>query len=370
MKITSAIERIYHKPPLRIGLHVFFWVFMFAVRLYLTYVSFNVYRGFSAQAHLLLNLSSTVLMAAFYYLMVYTVLPYSLNQRKYFVGAISTLGLLILYTIADTGAESMIIQKCEQCIISLHKYNSTYAEYLNRGLINVVFTRLLSLGSPMLLLFSLCIPFSVKMGIQFFREKLHSLQLEKDNLQLEFNFLKAQLNPHFLFNSMNNIYGLIISGKQEKSAELVARLSDLLRYTLYDANEQNMPVVKEIKLLQDYLELEKVRLNETRVQFDYNLDRNDYTIAPLLLMPLIENAFKYSGDSPDSFVQINLTVSNGELNLRINNSIDYERVSGSKGGIGLANFEKRLNMYYNARYSYVAAVSADCYLVTLNLQLV
>ncbi len=370
MQITAAIERIYAKTSLRIGLHIFFWMLMFVVRAYLTYVSFNVYRAFSAQAYLLLNLNSTVLMAAFYYIMVYALIPYSLHKRKYLIGVIFILILLILYTTADTAAESLIIKECEQCVLSLRKYNTSYGAYLNRGLINVVLTRLLSLGSPILLLFSLCIPFSIKMGIQFFREKLHSLQLEKDNLQLEFNFLKAQVNPHFLFNSMNNIYGLIISGNKEKSAALVARLSELLRYTLYDANERNMPLLKEIKLLQDYLELEKVRLNETKVKFDWNLDRNDYTIAPLLLMPLIENAFKYCGDSPDSFVHIYLAISKGELHVRMDNSIDSGRVSSSNGGIGLANFEKRMDMYYKNRYSYVSDISTNRYAVILTLQLI
>lgn len=309
-------------------------------------------------------------MAAFYYWMVYIIIPYSVNKKKYFTGLVFALMLLILYTIFDTASESIIIKGCEECIISLQKYNTNYAAYLERGMVNVVFTRLLSLGSPILLLSSLCIPFSVKMGIQFFREKLHSLQLEKDNLQLEFNFLKAQLNPHFLFNSMNNIYGLIISGNQEKSAALVARLSELLRYILYDANEQNMPLTKEIKLIQDYIELEKVRLNETRVKFNCNLDRHDYTIAPLLLMPLIENAFKYCGDSSNAFIDINITILQGELNMRIDNSIDNERVSGIDGGIGLSNFEKRMNLFYNKKYTYIFDISMDRYSVILNLQLV
>ena len=370
MQITAVIEKVYTKASLRIGLHLLFWIFMFAVRVYLSYVSFNVYRDFSTQAYLLLNLSSTILMAAYYYVTVYVVIPYSLNSEKYFAAIVFSLVLLILYTIAETGAESIIIRRCEECLVSLHKYNTSYEVYLNRGLINVVFTRLLSLGSPMLLLFSLCFPFSIKMGIQFFREKLHSLQLEKDNLQLEFNFLKAQLNPHFLFNSMNNIYGLIISGNQEKSAALVTRLSDLLRYTLYDANEQSMSVVREVKLLRDYLELEKVRLNESKVKFDYSLDQDDYIIAPLLLIPLVENAFKYSGDSLDSFVRIHLNILKGKLNMCIENSIDDESVSRSRGGIGLNNFEKRLNMYYHGKYSYAVNVSADVYSVSLTLQLI
>lgn len=369
MKTTPLIAKIYANSLLRIGLHVLFWGVMFLMRLYITYVSFNVYRDFSTPSYLLLTLASTLCMAAFYYLAVYIVIPYSLSKRKYATGLIFFLALLILYTIADTTAESLIIRECKQCLISLQKYNTSYAAYLDRGLINIVFTRLLSLGSPILLLSALCIPFSVKMGIQFFREKLHTLQLEKDNLQLEFNFLKAQLNPHFLFNSMNNIYGLIISGNQEKSAALVAQLSELLRYILYDANQQNMPIARELKLIQDYVELEKVRLNEAKVKFNCNFDRDDYPIAPLLLMPLIENAFKYSGDSSNAFININITVLNGELDMHIDNSIDSTRVSGSAGGIGLTNFEKRMNLFYNKRYTYKPDFSVDRYSVHLKIKL-
>jgi sensor histidine kinase YesM len=368
MQMPLIIEKIDARPPLRIGLHLLFWLLLFGVRLYLTHVSFNVYHAFPPMAYLYITLGSTLLLAAFYYVAVYLLLPVFL-AKKYLPGSFLLLLLVVLYTAADTFAEIRLIHGCDTCIAALVKYNADYAAYLNRGFINIVLTRIISLGTPLLLLFSLCIPFSIKMALQSFRSRLSSLQLAKDNLQLELNFLKAQLNPHFLFNSMNNIYGLIINGDKERSAALVARLSALLRYTLYEADRPTMPVAKEMNLIRDYVALEKVRLNETRVNFDDQMDDSQYQLAPLLMIPLIENAFKYCGDNATAFIDILLTLRNGELRLLMRNSIDAAYLPGSGGGIGLTNFKKRMELYYAGRYVYEAGVSGDIYVVNLIIRL-
>ncbi|WP_083936525.1 sensor histidine kinase [Arcticibacter svalbardensis] len=368
MKITSVIEKIYTNPYLRIMLHFFFWLFMFGIRLYLTNVSFNVYRGFSSEAYVYISLSSTLLMTTFYYAFMYAIVPNLILKRKYLLSGLSILLLIISYTIADAYAEINLIQNCKTCLSVLHKFNSNYESYLNRGLINVILTRLLSLGTPMTLLFALCIPFSIKMTLQAYRDKIRSLQLAKENLQLEFSFLKSQFNPHFLFNSMNNIYGLIISGDTERSAALVARLSEFLRYALYDSEHEVMPVEKEVKLLKDYIELEKIRLNDAKVHFECTLDNNDYNLAPLLLIPLIENAFKYSSDTPASFIHISMSILNGHLSFTIDNSIDPDK-QVITGGIGLCNFTKRLKLYYKERYKYEVGILNNKYSVNLIIQI-
>ncbi|WP_158542187.1 sensor histidine kinase [Pedobacter chinensis] len=269
----------------------------------------------------------------------------------------------------DSYLEVFIIGMCEACKGILRHENAAYASYLNRGLINVVLTRLLGLGTPILLLFALCIPFSIKMAIQAFRSNIRALELAKDNLQLEFSFLKAQLNPHFLFNAMNNIYGLILSGDKEKSAGLVSRLSELLRYTLYDSNEDLMPIERELKLMNDYIELEKVRLNDTKVNFKWQLDNNDYHIAPLLLMPLIDNAFKYNSDEEGSYIDIFLDVLQGKFRFTIENGIVEEQKGYVVGGIGINNLKKRLELYYKDNHWYETSVLDGVYSVDLTIQL-
>jgi sensor histidine kinase YesM len=232
-----------------------------------------------------------------------------------------------------------------------------------------VLKRLLSFGTPFSLLLTLFIPLCLKTTLNAYRSSMDSLKLAKENVQLEFNFLKAQLNPHFLFNTMNNIYGLIISGNRERSAGLVARLSELLRYILYDSNEDSMPLAKEIKLMNDYIELEKVRLNFTNVVFDYRTDDGSYEIAPLLLIPLIENAFKFSADEPGSFISIFLDVLNGRLRFTVDNNIDRQRIRSGPGGIGLKNLQKRLALYYPGNYWYEPSISDTGYAVDLTIQL-
>nr|WP_255497499.1 sensor histidine kinase [Pedobacter sp. AK013] len=207
------------------------------------------------------------------------------------------------------------------------------------------------------------------MAIQSFRSNIRALELAKENLQLEFNFLKAQLNPHFLFNAMNNIYGLILSGDKEKSAGLVSRLSELLRYTLYDSNEDLMPIEKELKLMSDYIELEKVRLNDTKVNFKWQLDHNDYHIAPLLLIPLIDNAFKYNSDEEGSYIDIFLDVLQGRFRFAIENDIGEEQKGRAVGGIGINNLKKRLNLYYKNNHWYETSVLNGVYSVNLTIQL-
>lgn len=369
MPIAETIERIYHRRYGRIGLHLLFWIILFAVKLYLTCISFNVYRSFPVTGIVWLNIINTFLLAGVYYLFVYTIIPRLFTQKHYISGMLYTVLLVATYTVLDAFFEIQCIHQCTACMAALDQWNPAYAAYLNRGLINVTLTRLISLGGPVLLLFALCIPFSIKMMLQSFRTQLQSLQLAKDNLQLEFNFLSAQLNPHFLFNSMNNIYGLIISGNTQRSAALVARLSDLLRYTLYDSQQASVPLAREIQLIRDYIELEKVRLNDSQVQLDTQIDHDGYSVAPLLLMPLLENAFKYCGDTPESFIRICIQVQQAKLLCTIQNSIAPAFVRATAGGIGLRNFQKRMALYYPSRHRYTTQSTDNTYSLHLTIQL-
>jgi len=368
MQTSRLIEKIYARPPIRIALHFLFWTILLVVKLYLTNISFNVYRSFPATAYLLSTLFGTIVLAIFYYVAVYGIFPV-LQRRRYAIGITCLLIALVGYTVLDSYLEMFFIDMCKECKAILNNENAAYATYLNRGLINVTLTRLLGLGTPIFLLFALCIPFSIKMAVQAFRSNIQAVELARDNLQLEFNFLKAQLNPHFLFNAMNNIYGLILSGDKEKSAGLVSRLSELLRYTLYDSNEDLMPIEKELKLMSDYIELEKVRLNDTKVNFKWQLDHNDYHIAPLLLMPLIDNAFKYNSDEEGSYIDIFLDVLQGKFRFTIENSIRGGQKESVVGGIGINNLKKRLKLYYKSNHWYETSVLDGVYSVNLTIQL-
>jgi len=369
MTFNYIIEKVYNKRFLRIALHVLFWVLLFTVKFYLTIISFNVYKSLPFERVAMINFSSTFFIALFYYVLFYLLIPAKRLTKKYLPPLyLSILLLYILYIFFDSYFEINIIQSCKECLVSLHRDNLSYYNFLNTDISNIFLKKLSSLGPAILLLFVLCIPFCIKLMLQLFRNELKAIQLAKDNLQLEFNFLKAQINPHFLFNTMNNIYGLILQGDNKRSAALVARLSELLRYILYESDHQTMSIVKEIKLVNDYIELEKARLNDTTVSFKVNNDKTINELAPLLLMPLIENAFKYAASRPGSFIKISLDIINSNLLFNIENSIDENRLFNNSGGIGLANFKKRLELYYAGKYKYETRASAATYNVNVNIQ--
>ena len=240
---------------------------------------------------------------------------------------------------------------------------------MESDLSNIVLVRLVTFGTPFFLLLTLTIPISIKTALNAYRSNMRSVTLAKEKLELELNFLRAQLNPHFLFNSMNNIYGLIIAGDTERSADLVSRLSELLRYMLYESEADTMPLSKEVKLMADYVELEKVRLNFTAVTFSPPTFSADIRIAPLLLIPLIENAFKFTPDEPGAFINILLTIAPDSINFKIENTFDRDRPDGLSGGIGLANMQKRLELYYTGRYRYQVSANGNIYWVNICLNL-
>lgn len=250
---------------------------------------------------------------------------------------------------------------------SMKAANIGYFEFLQVPLHNRLFAKLASLGTIIGLLFSLALPLSIKLGMQALRQQFRSLQLAKENLQLEFNFLRSQVNPHFLFNTLNNIYGLILNDQREKSADVVARLSQFLRYTLYESNSEKVAIEKEVQLLKDYIDLESIRLNYTKVNFTYKTDGSIASTAPLLMIPIVENAFKYSADCRDASITIELQVLNKHLLFHSKNTVDPNREPTKDGGIGLTNFQKRMDLYYPAKYEYQVQASQKEYSVSINI---
>ncbi|WP_276088036.1 sensor histidine kinase [Pedobacter sp. JY14-1] len=372
MEISTTVTQIYSHPRLRFLLHLLFWIAMTAARYYLSGISFNVYNGFPQNRLLLLNLGSTIAMAAFYYGFTYLILPRS-GHKHYLFFVCTTIIAIAGYVLADTWIENRLIFTCMECLQALKKNNPHYYDYLRLDLTNIALKRLISLGSILGLIFSLGIPFGIKMALRAFRNQLQAIQLSKDKLQLELNFLKSQLNPHFLFNSMNNIYGLVLSGDTQRSASLVARLSDLLRYMLYESDQENMAAVRELQLIRDYTELETLRLNDIKVNTDLQTDGSIDKLPPLLFVPLLENAFKFCPDEPGATIDIRLYISKGTLSFYCSNSIsDHRPVSHTEreqNGIGTLNTRKRLMMYYPHQHSYSSSTNNNTYLTQITIDL-
>lgn len=347
----------------RVLLHLLFWVSLFLAQVYYGQISFNDLKG-TPMAYLT-PLRATVCLMLTYYPLAYYILPRYFYKRKYFKAILLLLLLVAGYAALDAAWEMNMLNNCRQCMERLRENQPSYYQYLKRGVLNMFFSRFISLGSLYQLLILLALPVGLKMGLAYFRERITSLQLAKENAELELNFLKAQVNPHFLFNTLNNINGLILSGQKEQSAETVSRLAGFMRYSLYQDEKKNM-VSNEITLLKNYIELEKIRLNNTVINFNFDIDDALLFFPPLLFMPVLENAFKFciERQGEDSWISIQLNIKGGEIFFKISNT--YETGTPvTRGGIGLQNIQKRLRHYYGDKYSFEVNREEQIFTVTI-----
>lgn len=367
MRWKALIDKSYSDPSLRAALHGIFWLLIFGSNYYFNTISFNGYS--STPATWLLATKSTLNLAIFYYLLMYGIYPRLFLKKRYLTGSVALVLLIVGYAFADAFEEQRIFSACRTCGAQLLANQPVYYHYLMHPILGIVLSRILSLGLIYQLIILLSLPIALKTGRSYFRQTVQQLQLAKDNLQLEFNFLKAQVNPHFLFNTLNNIYSMVIHNRQQEAAATIARLSGFMRFTLYDSNEDRASLEKEVQLLKDYIELERLRLNQTRVTFEHHTDGGSYSIPPLLFMPAFENAFKYSADDlPDSYIHMDLRVVKGLLQLTMENRFD-PRKQGRAGGIGLQNMQKRLRHYYPENYRWSVTTTENIFTLTLSLQL-
>jgi sensor histidine kinase YesM len=201
-------------------------------------------------------------------------------------------------------------------------------------------------GAIIIMLISL----PVLLAAQWSRQNTLIVSLEKEKAQAELGLLKQQLNPHFFFNTLNNLYALSLQRSQE-TPEMILQLSYLMRYVIYKAREPFVKIEDEVQYLRDYLQLQSIRLKEKfDLRFETTIDHENFKIAPLLLVVFIENAFKH-GIEPaggNAFLHISLKVHQGKLSFICENS--FEPVPGEQRGIGLANLQKRLHLQYPARH--------------------
>jgi two-component system LytT family sensor kinase len=170
-------------------------------------------------------------------------------------------------------------------------------------------------------------------------------EIEKARFTAELGLLKAQINPHFFFNTLNSLYSLTLEGSK-RSPDVVLRLSDLMRYMLYDASANKVPLQDDIKHLKNYIDIEQMRFSDRLdLSFQYSGDIEDKQIAPLILLPFIENAFKHGIEDASGWITIDLKVTGNRLFLKVENSY-IETAKHSGNGLGLGNVRRRLELLY------------------------
>lgn len=197
------------------------------------------------------------------------------------------------------------------------------------------------------------------------------VQLEKAKLETEIKFLKSQINPHFLFNSLHNIYGLTVI-QSDRAADQLLKLSDILRYMLYDSNAEKVPIQREIEYLKNYIEL--AQLKDSRgmdVKLDIQEGYKDLKVSPLLFIPFVENAFKHSQieDLKNGFIKISLHTWEDKLVFKVDNSKPMQAYMKDKvGGIGLQNIRQRLKLLYPEKHLLNIEETEDTFSIHLELE--
>lgn len=316
--------------------HILFWIlyFVFWLSIFVNMYPFQL---------LLVNtILYGVFNAASFYLIIYILLPHYLNKRRYlaFFG-LSTIVVVVFSAMLGAGLYWNMQDYVTQ-------YNIRYPQTFLYGFISI-FSMVCMLG-----------------GAKLFSDRLRS---ERERLEVELRYLKAQVNPHFLFNAINSVY-FLIRKDPDKASETLIKLSDLLRFQLYDCSDEKIPVEKELDYIQNYIELEKIRKGE-RVKVEYSCegDMSGFVIAPFMLIPFLENAFKYVSNYADfaNVIRIKLVRTETDFTAIFMNT--HENVQRSEvGGIGLANVKRRLELVYPNQHHLRIDQQRDTYTATLSLK--
>lgn len=267
------------------------------------------------------------------YATIYYILPNYLKNRNLFFSLLKVLFVLLITTLG----ERIFLRK-------LYSLDITLDSLFTLSYVYIV------LESN----FIVAMAVAIKIVKKWFEQQKEKHEMEKRNLKAELNLLKAQLHPHFLFNTMNNLYALSVE-KSSKTSEGIAKISELLRSVLYECNESEITLEKEIILIENYIELERMRYgNRLKLDFETSGAIADVRIAPMLLFTFIENCFKHgSSNDPDQpFIKIKLEVTEDEIIFLAENSKpkNPKILSDNKGGIGLENVKKRLEIIYHDDY--------------------
>lgn len=221
------------------------------------------------------------------------------------------------------------------------------------------------------LLFFYFFSISVRFVEKWLKDEKQKSQLEQARVKTELAFLKQQINPHFLFNSLNSIYSLSIS-KSEKTTPSILKLSSILRYMLYETEPARSSLQNELAVVQDYIELQKLRLTDkVEVKVNVHGEFEDYMFEPFIILPIIENAFKYGADNlNNSFISIDILVENQQLDLKVvNKVVQRPAMLRKESGIGLKNIKRRLEILYPKHHQFSSDENNEVFSVNMQIKL-
>lgn len=293
------------------------------------------------------------------YIYVYLTIPFLLLKRKYALFILVSLVNLLLFALV----ERVLIYTF------LIPLNAVYDPKLPLFDIYQIMHLVLDVNTVTVL------PIGAKLAQVWYKNFSEAKELERAKLEAELNYLKNQVQPHFLFNTLNNLYALIVA-KSDKAETLLLKLSDLLRYMLYQTNVDRALLSAEIEHVKDYIEIEQLRYGD-KVDVCFNVYGNVGTkdIAPLLLLPFVENCFKHgvAKSKDEAWIRIDVSVSDTFIEFIVENSVPIlangSEAVDTQSGIGLQNVRRRLDIIYKDCYELKTHLGEGIYLVKLKINI-
>ena len=339
-------------------MHISFWLVYLPLHAFLDCINTNKYQ-FDVWTKYILQESFTLpVKIGLTYFVFYYIIPLYLDRSK--VGKMVGLTFLSFLLAAV-----------------LHRISSGYIFYL----FNPPLPKSKSLWEPSLMvwgIFDLYITVMAAAQIKMLRIQYKSQEFEerllREKLQSELNFLRAQVNPHFLFNTLNNLY-MLARKKSEHTAGAIMQLSGIMRFVLDDCRSPFIPLNAEAKIIQDLISLNLLRYNDrVKVTYEEHLETPDIAIAPLMLLPFVENSFKHGADKSTgpAQIQIRLEANTQKITFDVSNTIELDLPEHENPveqfGIGLQNVKRQLDLIYAGRHLLLIEATPGQYAVHLEIQ--
>lgn len=303
-------------------------------------------KGFDIKVLYLITLPWTVPATVVYFANFYGIIPYLFERKKY-----------LLFFLANI----LLISVCNSSILGIqYPSQDMYVHAgLNMFIAIVVIMDIVIVG----------LAIGIRYVMRVNRMEMQLQEVKQKNAEAELAWLRNQLNPHFLFNALNNISSLT-QIDADAAQDSIAQLSDLLRYAMYDTRNERVPLIKDVEFMKNYIAMMKLRCSEkTTVTAAFNIDNPDTEIPPMLFISLIENAFKHGvSNSHDSFVDINLTEKNNVITFVCRNS-DFHKTDKDRSGkgVGIDNTRRRLELFFGDKFVWNQNSEADVYMTEIRV---
>lgn len=325
--------------------HLLFWLVVGALWFYLRYQDFS-----TVKKALLVTVVKLIDLALMVYLANCLLIPKLLYRKKYSLFIVSFFAMIIV----SSGGKMYLLGTILNSPALYQWTHSLKARIYDNVLPHI---------------FLVIAGMAFKLLSDYTKMQKRLLQIAREKAETELTFLKAQINPHFLFNSLNTVYFLIDKNNTEARGAL-HKFSDMLRYQLYEANGDRIPIEKELQYLKDYISLQTLRNENCSVQFSVSPELKQFLIEPFLLLPFLENAFKHlSHFSNGTKNEINLVLEkrSGEMEFLICNTTENANAKETAGGIGLANVKRRMELLYPQKHALQITENDGWFCVNLKL---